>query len=168
LIQYIVGIDPGVSGAIVTLNRYGTVCVSRQPMPTLKNGLGREVLDLQAISKIFAEIKACNAFVAIEQLQPMPMDKGGTLANYARGRSLGVLEALCVAHGLPYQLIRPQTWQKQMLAGVEGTDTKARSIIAAQRLFPDVNLKRTERSKKLDDGIADALLIAEYARRKNA
>jgi hypothetical protein len=104
----------------------------------------------------------------IEQLQPMPMEKGGTLANYARGRSLGVLEALCVAHKLSYQLVRPQAWQKVMLAGVEGQDTKARSIIAAGRLFPKVSLMRTERSKKPDDGFADALLIAEYARRNHA
>ncbi len=161
--DYFVGIDPGTSGAIVVLR--GTEHKSTVPMPTMLNGQGRQVLDLSEIGRLFRWFGALQAFVAIEQLQPMPMDKGGTLANYARGRSLGVLEAYCVAYQIRYQLVRPQAWQKEMLAGVEGQDTKARSIIAARRLFPAVILLRTERSKKPDDGIADALLIAEYARR---
>lgn len=161
--DYFVGIDPGVSGAIVAL--CGTEHKNSVPMPTMLNGQGRQVLDLSEIDRLFRWFGTLRAFVAIEQLQPMPMDKGGTLANYARGRSLGVLEAYCVAYQIRYQLVRPQVWQKEMLAGVEGQDTKARSIIAARRLFPSVSLLRTERSKKPDDGIADALLIAEYARR---
>ena len=160
---YFVGIDPGASGAIVMLR--GTEHKSTVPMPTMLNGQGRQVLDLSEIDRLFRWFGTLRAFVAIEQLQPMPMDKGGTLANYARGRSLGVLEAFCVAYQIRYQLVRPQVWQKEMLGGVEGQDTKARSIIAARRLFPSVSLLRTERSKKPDDGIADALLIAEYARR---
>ena len=39
-------------------------------------------------------------------------------------------------------------------------DQKARAIIIAQRLFPTVSLAR-----KKDHGRAEALLIAEYARR---
>jgi hypothetical protein len=43
---------------------------------------------------------------------------------------------------------------------------KTASIVVAKRLFPNVNLARTEKSKTPDSGLADALLIAEYARRK--
>lgn len=35
-----------------------------------------------------------------------------------------------------------------------------------KRLYPDVNLKRTERSKKDDDNMAEACLLALYAKRK--
>jgi len=72
-----------------------------------------------------------------------------------------LLEAL----EIPYQLVSARTWQKSMLAGTSGADTKQRSILAAGRLFPGVNLKRSARARKADDGIADALLLAEYARR---
>lgn len=44
-------------------------------------------------------------------------------------------------------------------------DTKAMSILAAHRLFPGVSLLRTDKCKKPDDGMSDALLIAEYGRR---
>ena len=179
--QIIVGIDPGVSGALAVMRldqqgfpdgRGGTTDEARShdieliPMPTMKDGKARNSLALHDLEDIIRAWTG-DVFVTIEMLQPMPMDKGGTLANYARGRSPGVLEALCIAHGLSYQLVRPQVWQKEMLAGVQGDDTKARSIIAAQRLFPKVNLKRSERSRRPDDGFADALLIAEWTRRHN-
>ena len=42
---------------------------------------------------------------------------------------------------------------------------KARNIKAAMMLFPDQALLATERSRKPHDGLADALLIAEYCMR---
>jgi len=46
-------------------------------------------------------------------------------------------------------------------------DTKAMSLVAAKRLFPNLNLRdpNAPKSKKEHDGIVDALLIAEYCRR---
>lgn len=166
--RYFVGIDPGVTGALAEIDGEAPhPLIGLTPMLTQKDGKGRDSLDLVSLSAWFKSLRVYNPLLTIEQLQPMPMEKGGSLANYSRGRSLGVLEAFCIAHGLSYQLVRPQVWQKEMLAGVQGDDTKARSIIAAQRLFPKVNLKRSERSRKPDDGFADALLIAEWTRRHN-
>lgn len=53
-----------------------------------------------------------------------------------------------------------------MLAGANGTDTGQRSIVVAQRLFPGQTLLRSPRAKKPSDGMADALLIAEWGRRR--
>lgn len=52
-----------------------------------------------------------------------------------------------------------------MLAGTMGDDTGQRSIVAAKRLWPRQDLRRTPRSRKDDGGFSDALLIAELARR---
>lgn len=46
-------------------------------------------------------------------------------------------------------------------------DTKKMSFTASHRIFPTVDLRRTERCKNEDDNFADSLLIAEYGRRKN-
>jgi hypothetical protein len=35
-----------------------------------------------------------------------------------------------------------------------------------EKLFPGVDLRATERSRKPSDGLAEALLMAEYARRR--
>ena len=74
------------------------------------------------------------------------------------GRIMGVLDALRI----PYELVRPQKWKKAFSV----TSDKNSSIAVCKRLFPDVSLKRTERCVKDDDGMAEALLMAEYARRK--
>jgi len=58
---------------------------------------------------------------------------------------------------IPYQLVAPQTWQRAMHAGTPGSDTKQRSILAAQRLFPSVDLRRNRKGRRPDDGLADAL-----------
>jgi len=50
---------------------------------------------------------------------------------------------------------------------VKRIDTKATSINAARRLFPEVDLRKSERSKKPDDNKVDSMLMAEYARRRN-
>ena len=43
--------------------------------------------------------------------------------------------------------------------------SKEYHALSCKRLFPGVNLKATERCRKDHDGIAEALLIAEYGRR---
>ena len=47
-----------------------------------------------------------------------------------------------------------------MLADVEGTDTKGRAILAASRLWPEMDF-----SRKKDHNRASALLMGEYGRR---
>ena len=66
------------------------------------------------------------------------------------------------ACGIPYQEILPQRWKKEF--GLNSD--KMQSIEVCRSIFPNVNLKRTERCKVEHDGMAEAALMAEYARRK--
>lgn len=98
----------------------------------------------------------------------------------------GFLIGLLVAHKIPYTLVQPKEWQGEIWTNADmvvntkkitrkdgkeinrkETDTKATSINAAQRLFPSIDFRKNERCKKIDDNKVDALLMAEYARRKN-
>jgi hypothetical protein len=49
--------------------------------------------------------------------------------------------------------------------GLASTETKAMSLLAAKRLFPNEDLRATERCAKAHDGKVDALLLAEFCRR---
>ena len=60
------------------------------------------------------------------------------------------------------KLVSPQKWKKEFNLDSD----KQKSIDTAKKLFPDVNLFRTNRCTKEHDGMAEALLIAEYGRRK--
>jgi hypothetical protein len=61
---------------------------------------------------------------------------------------------------LPYQYIDSKEWQKALLPhGLKREELKKAAIDIAKRLFPQFT--------NLSSGQADALLIAEYARRIN-
>lgn len=98
-------------------------------------------------------------FGIIEQVNSMP--KQGVASTFNFGTSFGWLQGAFDAFGIPYELVRPQKWKKVFSV----TSDKNTSIEVAQRLFPNVSLKRTERCKKDDDNIAEALLMCEYGRR---
>lgn len=59
-------------------------------------------------------------------------------------------------------LVTPQKWKKEF----QITGDKNSSIAICKRLFPDIDLRRTERCRKDDDGMIESFLLAEYARRK--
>jgi hypothetical protein len=75
--------------------------------------------------------------------------------------------------GVSWEFVQPKKWQKEIFEGmneIKNTkgkrDTKKMALMACQRMYPDVDLTPTERAKKPHDGIVDALLIAEYLRRR--
>lgn len=89
----------------------------------------------------------------------------GRKSAFTFGYGAGVLEGIIVTLGLRYQMVGAPTWMKAMCSGVKPQKTtKARCLIAAQRLVPGESFI-PEGCKKYHDGIVDAFLIAEYGRR---
>jgi hypothetical protein len=66
------------------------------------------------------------------------------------------------ALGIPYQLVPPAKWKKEF--SLIGKDKKA-SIATCHKLFPELDLKRTERCRTDSDGLAESTLLACYAMR---
>lgn len=99
--------------------------------------------------------------------------------TFSFGEVYGVLQGILVTLKIPYHLVSPRVWQKEMritqdivYSSVKDSvrrkiDNKPTSINTARRLFPDVDFRRTEKCKKEDDNKCDATLICEYGRRKN-
>lgn len=98
-------------------------------------------------------------------------------ATFSFGECFGALQGVLIALGIPYHLVPPKTWQKEIWIaqdkvyknkeGKKSVDNKPTSINAARRLFPDIDFRRTEKCKNIDDNKCDATLICEYGRRKN-
>lgn len=106
-------------------------------------------------------------------------------STFAFGFNKGYLIGLLAANNIPYTLIQPKEWQKEMWGNsdmvvtykevtIKGKkvskkeiNTKQTSINACKRLFPTLDLRKSERSKKIDDNKVDSILMCEYARRKN-
>lgn len=84
------------------------------------------------------------------------------------GWIVGLIEGVISSLGISYTKIAPKTWQKQMHQGIPKNDNKkTMSFMACHRIFPTVDLRRTEKCKNEDDNFADSLLMAEYGRRNN-
>ena len=90
------------------------------------------------------------------------MPKQGVTSTFNFGENFGWIQGVLDSFGVSYELVRPQKWKREFSV----TADKNSSIAVCKRLFPNVSLKRTERCTKDDDGLAEALLMAEYARRK--
>lgn len=86
----------------------------------------------------------------------------GVKSMFSFGRSAGYIEGVLTALGIPYQTVPPVKWKKEY--SLIGKDKQA-SIITCRKLFPELDLKRTERCRTDSDGKAEAALLAEYARR---
>jgi len=155
-----VGIDPGKKGAIckISVNVNGEVSlveVANAPM------IGKEY-DLQKMARFFHELQ--NPYCVIEKQQTMP--KQGAVSAYTIGRGEALWEMGAAANFIPYAMVRPKEWQKVFgISSTKKNDTKSQSIVIAQRLFPKVDLRVSERARNPSSDKADAILIAEYARR---
>ena len=166
-----VGIDPGLKGAIAFLGDGAVPALVSMPVIKRLRGEGRDQIDMVGLRDLLQSWLPLGfgCFVTVERGQALPPGMGGGVTNFARGYHRGILEGLLVALRIPYQLVPPQTWQREMLQGAPAGDTGQRSIMAAQRLFPGVSLLRTPACRKADDGLSDglaeALLLAEYGRR---
>jgi len=88
------------------------------------------------------------------------------------GSGYGMLKAFLTAAGVPYEIVHPSSWKREMKIKGQGDDaaarkkdTKTRAIAKCQGMFPDQDLRPTARSKNPSDGMAEALLLAVYAGR---
>lgn len=151
----IIGVDPGKTGAVAIIDSMGVELIK---MPLTKE----EDINFDELADIICDHQQ-DARVFIEKVHAMP--KQGVSSMFTFGMGYGALLGIVAAHRLPLYLVRPQQWQKVMLAGVTGEDTKARAVLAAKLLHPTIDFLGSPRAKKPHSGKVDALLIAEYGRR---
>lgn len=150
----VIGIDPGQKGGIARLAN------GQAPQGIVMP----DIISVISFLSLEANVTAYDKIhIFIEKAQCMPKQGITSAFNYGvhYGELLGIVRCL----GLPYTEVRPATWSRVMHAGTGASTTKQRSIEACKKLFPGINLKATERCKKDHDGMAEALLVAEYGRR---
>lgn len=152
-----IGIDPGQTGGLAYLDDNGRL-LDVAPMP----GNAKEVSASQVaqIIKLWVEDESAmwdNVSVAIEQVGSMPGQ--GVASTFKFGKSFGIVLGVIGALEIPMIRLTPQTWKKEMnLIGKE----KHAALGLANEMWP----KHAIHWKfKKNDGLADAALIAETARR---
>lgn len=167
-----IGIDPGVQGfiSVITDGEYVFFSLAEH--------------NLVEVAEFIDNFKKKECHAILEDVHSVFGSSAGSTFNF--GKIKGFLQGLLVAHKIPYTLVQPKEWQQEIWTNADmvvnvrkitqkngkevnrkETDTKATSTNAALRLFPSVDFRKNERCKKTDDNKVDALLMAEYGRRKN-
>lgn len=141
--------------------------------------------DLYKLSEIMANLRNTYSNLVCVMEQIHAIYGSSAKATFSFGEIYGQLQALLIANKIPYVLVPPKTWQKEIWVNSDmvinykkikiknsetvrkEVDTKKTSINAAKRLFPNIDFRKSERCKNIDDNKVDATLICEYARRKN-
>ena len=149
-----IGIDPGKKGGFAIIDvdlDCGEVCEPRVYVQLMNDKDFMEFMKSCSVSKC----KCC-----LEEVHAMP--KQGVSSTFSFGEGYGFLKGVLECLGISYQTISPRRWKGEFGLNSE----KKKSIEVCQRLFPDVSLLPTERSRVPSDGMAESLLMAEYARRR--
>lgn len=147
--QTIIGIDPGKNGGIAFF--WEGLDPHAIKMPVTETDLWREIVGTGEPATVFVESVHAGPNMA-------------SSAAFKFGRGVGCIQMACIAAGFRLEYVTPQKWQKEFGLIVKGrglgqddTSKKNRNKARAQELFPGM---------KITHAIADALLIAEYGRRK--
>ena len=176
-----VAIDPGLSGAVAALDENGNI-IALQETPTLlvkKGKKNRHVYVPSAMKCLLEPLKQISLVCITERnpLTQLPITDGdyepvlltlenvhampgqGVTSMFSMGRGLGLWEGIAITLGFPLQYVEPVVWKRAMQ--IPTGSGKGASVVRAAQLFPTAGLRY-----KNEDGKADALLIAEYARRQ--
>ncbi len=153
----IIGIDPGVNGAISVLDKRKVKDVI--DMPTMAEGKKnkRQINGRQIFNEISSRIDSYsseNINVVVEQVSAMPGQGVTSMFNF--GQSFGVIKGICSAMQLPIFFVRPAKWKKHFdLINSQKDASRTRAI----EMFPNIS---SILSKKKDANKADAILIASF------
>ena len=155
--MFIIGIDPGISGAICFMKDGKIIDVIEMPSMAEGKKNKKQVNSSQIYNEISLRIKSLNKNdikVVIEHVSAMPGQGVTIMFNF--GQSFGVLKGICSAMNLSMYFVRPAKWKKYFnLINTEKDASRTKAI----EIFPyfSINL-----SKKKDANKADAMLIASF------
>lgn len=163
MMSTILGVDPGRTGALVLLDFDTGELVHAARMPVKNDKVSRAALvDLFDLFTDESEL----AFCALELVHSRPTN--GVVSAFAFGMYSEMIRMSCACYDIDYVEITPQQWQKDYNVPPKhkGEQSKART----ERVKAHLQIEAAKRWDlpilfKADAGMADAALIAEWARR---
>ena len=151
----IIGIDPGVSGAISILENKKVLEI--YDMPTMIDGKkNKKQVNGSQVTNIIKErlTNGKEMIVVVEHVNAMPGQGVTSMFNF--GQSFGVIKGICSALSIPIYFVRPMKWKKYFNLIKTNKDASRTKVI---QIYPQISSKL---SRKKDSNKADAILIARY------
>ena len=155
--MFIIGIDPGISGAICFFENGRIIDIIEMPSmaegkKNKKQGNGNQLFN--EIKFRLPDTNKENVCVVVEHVSAMPGQGVTSMFNF--GQSFGIIKGICSAMQLPIHFVRPAKWKKYFnLINASKDASRSRAI----EIFPSVSDKL---KRKKDINKADAILISSY------
>jgi len=151
----IIGIDPGLSGAIAIIE--DNKIKEMFDMPVMSDGKKnkRQLNSALLVKLIKDNIKNLeDTIMVVEQVNAMPGQGVTSMFNF--GQTFGAIKGICAALGLPIFFVRPAKWKKHFELINSSKDASRTKVI---EMYPSIS---QQLSKKKDVNKSDAILIARY------
>ena len=151
----IIGVDPGITGAISILENKKVIEV--YDTPTMIDGKkNKRQVNGSHLTNIIKEIILLKkeTIVVVEHVNAMPGQGVTSMFNF--GQSFGVIKGICAALSLPIYFVRPTKWKKHFNLIKTNKEASRTKVI---EIYPEISGKL---SRKKDSNKADAILIASF------
>ena len=151
----IIGIDPGLSGAIAVMQ--DKIVINIYDMPVMAEGKKnkRQLNSSQLVNIIKENINEDeDTIVVVEQVNAMPGQGVTSMFNF--GQTFGAIKGVCAALRLPIFFVRPSKWKKHFELINSSKDASRTKVI---EMYPTLS---GQLAKKRDVNKSDAVLIAKF------
>ena len=151
----IIGIDPGLSGAIAVLKNNNVLNIFDIPVMSEGKKNKRQLNSALLVNLLKENInKEEEVAVVVEQVNAMPGQGVTSMFNF--GQTFGALKGICAALELPIFFVRPSKWKKHFELINSSKDASRTKAI---EMYPKLS---NQLSKKKDVNKSDAILIARF------
>ena len=151
----VIGIDPGLSGAIAILEEKKVIGVFEMPVMAEGKKNKRQLNSAQLVNIIQDNLNNKEeAIIVVEQVNAMPGQGVTSMFNF--GQTFGAIKGVCAALKLPIFFVRPSKWKKHFELINASKDSSRTKVI---EMYPTLSNQLT---KKKDVNKSDAILIARF------
>ena len=151
----IIGIDPGLSGAIAVLENNKVLKIFDIPVMSEGKKNKRQLNSALLVSLLRENIRNDEEIaVVVEQVNAMPGQGVTSMFNF--GQTFGAIKGVCAALELPIFFVRPSKWKKHFELINSSKDSSRTKAI---EMYPSLS---NNLSKKKDVNKSDAILIARF------
>ena len=151
----VVGIDPGLSGAIAILENNKVLNIFDMPVMAEGKKNKRQLNSAQLVNIIKDSTKPDDEIaVVVEQVNAMPGQGVTSMFNF--GQTFGAIKGVCAALELPIFFVRPSKWKKHFELINSSKDSSRTKVI---EMYPSLS---SQLAKKKDVNKSDAILIARF------
>ena len=152
----IIGIDPGLSGAIAILENNKVLNIFDIPVMTEGKKNKRQLNSALLVNLLKENINKEEEEVAVvvEQVNAMPGQGVTSMFNF--GQTFGAIKGICAALEFPIYFVRPSKWKKHFELINSSKDSSRTKAI---EMYPSLS---NNLAKKKDVNKSDAILIARF------